>query len=95
MRVFKDNTEYQGTPEEIAEFLQLREVASSDKQEDTTVFNPDEFLPLVNEAKTVREKLADDPAYNPYGGVVKSKESEDEPSAKAVSADLDTGIEYK
>jgi len=94
MRVFYDNTELTGTPEELAEFLRLQEINSSDKQEETTTFSPDDFTPLVNEARTVREELAKNPAFNPYPGRVAPQDSDnEEPASKAVSADNDTGVE--
>jgi hypothetical protein len=94
MRVFKEDTEYQGTPEEIAYLFSLME----DKPDDPN-FPMSDFAPLetiVSESQDLREKLAKDPNYNPFPGVVQSKESDGEEPAPAVGlAEEDTGVTFQ
>lgn len=105
MRAFIKDDEYQGTPEEIDTFLALRE----SRMPSTVIgerleppFAPDDFEPfeeVINDSEELRKKLADDPAYNPFGGVVPSKESEPDTESPALSApftaEADTGVEIQ
>jgi hypothetical protein len=106
MKVFIDNEEYQGTPQEIHEFITLQEKSGQlvdcpeSIPEATTPFIQDDFEPLediVNESVALRNKLAQDPAYNPYGGVVISKETVPDVDNRKPSftAEEDTGVVLK
>lgn len=90
MRVFINDEEYQGTPEEINTFLSLRE----DKKINDTPFTEEDFKPLIDESNDLRRKLSRDPNYNPFGGVVPSKESEQDIDIKETPpiGDEDTGV---
>jgi len=101
MRVFIKDTEYQGTPYEIFALLDLQKpkVQYEDTiptEEDKPNFTEEDFTPLeelVNESKTLREKLTENPSYNPYGGVVPSAESEqDVDTTSTVTAEENTGV---
>lgn len=100
MRAFINNDEYQGTPEEIAQFLYLREpqyVTESSQ----AAFAPEDFKPfeeVVDDSEALREKIANDPNYNPFGGVVASKESEEVENTALTApftAEENTGVEIK
>lgn len=100
MKYFSDNNEYNGTPQEIAELIKLLGGESSQVEIEHTEphFAKDDFMPLetvVNESKDLRAKLAEDPSYNPYGGVVPPKDNviEQVPINRNQS-ELDTGVEY-
>lgn len=92
MRVFKGNSEYQGTPTELAEFFKL-----TSKNDTETPFPASDFEPLesiVNDSQELRKKLAEDPSYNPFPGISQSKESENaDPNPAVGYADLDTGVQ--
>lgn len=89
MRIFKEDIEYQGTPDEIARYFEL--TAPIQTEYAPEVLQP--FDSLIDESQSLREKLANDPAYNPFPGVVPSKESENTDPTPAVGfADEDTGI---
>lgn len=98
MRIFKDNVEYQGTPEEIAEFMRLNSSVETDFSPQIDPYAPfPDALPLrdvVSESEELRAKLATDPNYNPHGGVVPSKESEELAAVNLPTAEKDTGVEY-
>jgi hypothetical protein len=90
-----NNVEYQGTPLEIDVFLRLQDKTQVPEQDDE--FPVDDFEPLIDESKNLRQEIAKDPEYNPTGGVVSSKESEaDEQTTHnetpSVSAEEDTGV---
>lgn len=94
MRIFKDEVEYQGTPEEIAEFMRLHNPVV---ESDTLPIDPyAPFEEVLTESEELRKKLAADPNYSPYPGVVPSKESEpDVETTKTLpTAEKDTGVEY-
>lgn len=86
MRIFKEEVEYQGTPEEIARYFELTTVQEN--------YAPMTTLDsLVDESQDLRAKLAVNPQYNPYPGVVQSKESENiDPSPAIGFAEEDTGV---
>lgn len=103
MRYVYEGQNFDGTPEEIAKLIGLlndlnpQEVKSPEEGDG---FPPEDFVPLedvVEESKSLRQKLTADPNYNPFPGVVPSKEAEldDEPTPPVVSADLDTGVELQ
>lgn len=99
MRVFKNEVEYQGTPYEIHELWSLQEPKKqyADTATGSQNFVEDDFTPLVDaveESKTLREKLSSNPMYNPFGGVVASKFTEDDidTHTKNVTAEEDTGV---
>ncbi len=95
MRIFKDDTEYQGTPEEIAHFMSLRE--DKDTIEAPIGFVGADFADpeisglkdTISESEMLRKELAQDPNYNPFPGVSPSPDSSDLPSAES-----DTGVKY-
>ena len=93
MKYIEDGKRYEGTPSEISEFIGLQEP----KIAQTATELQDSFAPLediVSESERLRRQLAINPAYNPYGGVVPSKETEEQtPIKKAPTAELDTGVE--
>jgi len=93
MRVFINGEEYQGTPKEIDEFLILRR----DHKMNTETFPASDFSPLVEESINLRQELANNPSYNPFGGVVPSKESEPDIDTKVAEpiADEDTGVKIQ
>jgi hypothetical protein len=104
MKVFIDNEEYQGTPQEIHEFITLQEKSGQlidvDEAPKEPSFIQDDFEPLediVNESVALRNKLAQVPAYNPYGGVVTSKETVPDVDNRKPSftAEEDTGVILK
>lgn len=90
MRAFINDDEYQGTPQEIATFLNLREGSPYDVTENDI----QTFDNIVSDSQALRRKLEENPDYNPYGGVVPSKEAEpDVDSKKAVPFEIpDTGV---
>jgi len=103
MKVFIDGEEYQGSPQEIHEFIILQEKSGQlvDVYDEPSTPEPsfiqDDFEPLeniVNESAALRNKLSKDPAYNPYGGVVPSKESVPDVDNRKPSftAEEDTGV---
>ena len=88
MRAFINSDEYSGTPEEIAKFMSLREGKSYDNDYPVS---PDPMVDIISDSQKLREKLAANPAYSPFGGVVPSKEDEvfEDTQAFGVS---DTGV---
>jgi len=93
MRVFINDEEYQGTPKEINEFLSLRQ----DNTINRTPFDVGDFSPLVEESINLRQEIAKNPNYNPFGGVVPSKESEPDIETNTISPvdDEDTGVKIQ
>lgn len=91
MRIVQDNVEYQGTPDEIAEYFRLSAPTSSPAFEQND-FQP--FETVVSESENLRRKLEKDPDYSPFAGVSKSPENEDKPNVVTPKAELDTGVEY-
>lgn len=93
MRVFINDEEYQGTPKEINEFLSLRQ----DNTINRTPFDVGDFSPLVEESINLRQEIAKNPNYNPFGGVVPSKESEPDIDTNTISPvdDEDTGVKIQ
>lgn len=96
MKLTRGDDEYNGTPEDIATLIKLLDGQSPEVAIDNGAdFEPDDFTPVIEESKTVREQIANNPDYNPYPGVVPSKESEQSPVTMPVNnyqADLDTGV---
>lgn len=93
MRVFINGEEYQGTPKEINQFLSLRQ----DNKIDNETFPVSDFAPLVEESINLRQELSKNPNYNPFGGVVPSKESEPDIDTNTISPvdDEDTGVKIQ
>jgi len=93
MRVFINDEEYQGTPKEINEFLSLRQ----DNTINSNPFEASDFVPLVEESINLRQEIAKNPNYNPFGGVVPSKESEPDIETNTISPvdDEDTGVKIQ
>lgn len=99
MKYIYENRHYEGSPQEIADLLKLLE-GDPDvqiKQDDETTSPSDDFEPLVDESVDLRKKLADDPNYNPYGGVIPSKEPKDVEEStlsdgQLFTAEDDTGV---
>lgn len=96
MRIFKEEVEYQGSPEEIAEFFRLTTLNVPEQ----TPYAPEDFTPLestVNESAELRKKLAEDPSYNPFGGVVPPKESEElrDANINTFMADEELGVKLE
>lgn len=91
MKIFKDNIEYQGDAEELSRYFSLVEPTQAGFSQDD--FQPSTLEDIVDESKDLRTKLAQDPSYNPYGGVIPSKENPDAEKTPTVSADLDTGVD--
>ncbi len=90
MKIFKDNIEYQGDAEELVRYFALMDTHTSTIES----FNEDDFKPLVDESADLRAKLAENPSYNPYGGIVPPKDSNpNETASPAISSDLDTGVD--
>ncbi len=95
MKYSVDNKFYDGSPQEIADLLSLLYIQEP-KDETSQSFVDDDFKPLVDEAVDLRAKLAQDPSYNPYGGIVRPKDADpDTELSPTVSSDLDIGIELK
>lgn len=95
MRIFSNNNEYIGTPQELKDFFNTK---VEQTQPDFNAYTQDEFTPLeqtISESEALRRKLAKDPLYNPYGGVVTGNEPDLRNSSATVSADIDTGVELK
>lgn len=88
MRVLKDQTEYQGTPQELASFFELT------KEPSETPFDyPAPIEDIISQSQLLRNELAKDAGYNPFPGVVPSKESENtDPNPAIGFADMDTGV---
>lgn len=108
MRYKIDGHEYDGTPQEISDLLWLvrvnedARIASTDTKEELAregfnSFKQADFAPLedvVGESEALRLKLAKDPNYNPFGGVVASHESDpNQQGSPTVSAEDNTGVE--
>lgn len=95
MKILKENVEYQGSPEEIAEFFALTELKiGAQPLEDEPTINP--FVPfedVISDSENLRQTLAKDPLYNPFPGVSKSPENEDGINNIGSNAELDTGVE--
>jgi len=95
MRIFSNNNEYIGTPQELKDFFNTK---VETPQQDFAAYTSDEFAPLeqvVSESEQLRRKLAKDPSYNPFGGVITGNEPDLRDSSSTVSADIDTGVELK
>lgn len=92
MRVFINGEEYQGTPKEISDFINLMQNNVENSQ-----FETSDFEPLIEESINLREELAKNPSYNPFGGVVPSKESEPDIDNKNIGLidDEDTGVKIQ
>lgn len=93
MKYIEDNKRYEGTPQEIDDFINLRR-----EREISTIETPtDPYAPfndVINESEKLRQELAINPDYNPFGGVIASKETEqDNPIKRTVTAEQDTGVE--
>lgn len=96
MRLFKDNAEFQGTPEEIADFLSLTQKTFVEDDGNIPYAGVD-FSGLenvVSESEQLRAKLAKNPAYNPFPGISKSPESEDVSGGTVPKSELDTGVNF-
>lgn len=88
MRIFKDNSEYQGTPEELDLFFKLSE-PKADPWEEVAPLRD-----IVSESENLRMKLAKDPNYSPFGGVVPPRDADKDVSVKkTVTAEEDTGVQ--
>lgn len=88
MRIFKDNSEYQGTPEELDLFFKLGE-PKTDPWEEVTPLRD-----IVSESEALRMKIAEDPNYSPFGGVVSPRDADKDVSIqKTVTAEENTGVE--
>jgi hypothetical protein len=91
-----NNCEYIGTPEEIADLVnRLQATQSSDsKGPDDWIDNTSALVDQLTESEVLRRRLAADPQYNPFGGVVPTSDPADDGGAasKTVSADDDTGV---
>lgn len=92
MRAFIDGNEYSGTPDEVADFLERRENRFvEDKAEPDNDFTP--FTSVVDESAKLRSKLAVDPAYNPFGGVIPGENLDNNVAITApFNAESDTGV---
>lgn len=88
MKITIDNHDIIGTPEEMQYLLKLLKP--------TPIRVNAEASKIVRESQALRKKLAQDPDYAPYGGVVKSKEETSQYMAeeREYAADLDTGVDY-
>lgn len=96
MRIFSNDSEYIGTPQELKEFFNNN--TNLVKDEPTTPFIDEDFMPLesvVNESEQLRRSLAQNPNYNPFGGVVAGNEPDQRDNSAIVSSDLDTGVAFK
>lgn len=97
MKLTRNNDEYSGTPEEIASLINLLGGAFPSVEIEHDPYPVEDFAPLedvVNQSKALRAKLAENPAFSPYGGVVAS--NEEIPTQEPINrnqSDLDTGIE--
>lgn len=95
MKILKENVEYQGSPEEIAEFFALTELRANglftEEPLPTDPYAP--FEDVISDSEKLRQTLAKDPLYNPFPGISKSPESEDAINNIVSSAELDTGVE--
>lgn len=93
MRIFKEEVEYQGSPEEIARFFELQEPKDNITVEgfagaDFADFEATLLEATISESEMLRKKLAADPNYNPFPGVSPSPDS-------PVSAEHDTGVKFE
>lgn len=99
MKLTRGDDEYNGTPEDIATLIKLLGGQSPEIQLDPTEDYPiDDFTPVVTEAKSVREEIAKDLNYNPYPGVVPSKEVDESPIQMPVNqyqAENSTGVQIQ
>jgi hypothetical protein len=95
MRIYSNNNEYIGTPQELKDFFNNK---IEQAQSNFDSYTQDEFAPLeqtISESEALRHKLAKDPSYNPFGGVIAGNEPDLRDSSSTVSADIDTGVELK
>lgn len=98
MKAFIGNDKFVGTPEEIASFVKRLKMVHKPT---THVTSPDMLSPKAayfnqGEQEALRRKLAEDPNYNPYGGVVPSKETiTQQEEQRPYAADIDTGVSYE
>lgn len=89
MRILKDQAEYQGTPQELASFFELTK-----EQSETPFDYPAPIEDIISQSQLLRNELSRDPGYNPFPGVVPSKESENSDPNPAIGfADMDTGVQ--
>ena len=93
MRIFKEEVEYQGSPEEISRFFELQEPKENIVTEgfagvDFADFETNPLKDAVSESEALRRKLAVDANYNPFPGVSPSPDS-------PVSAEHDTGVKFE
>jgi hypothetical protein len=96
MKYTANDKQYEGTPQEIADFISLTENIPYIPSEGTAEPNYPEMEPLqniVSESEKLRGKLAIDPTYNPFGGVVPPKDSIQDKNIPIVDSNLDTGVE--
>lgn len=98
MRFVRNNDEFTGTPDEIAQLLDLIGNITKDipKPYVPEVTEAD-FEPVIEEAKTLRQKLAENPQYSEFGGVLpplNDPDAEINIPVNSDQADLDTGVSY-
>ena len=101
MKAFINGDKFVGTPQEIADFISRsahlkRKPLNQTTPNITTDLSPKGAYFQKGEQEALRRKLAEDPNYNPFGGVVPSKETMIEREEnRQYAAELDTGIEYE
>lgn len=91
-----------GTAEEILYLLRLmqdkRNKDRAIQRELEELRSRDKLVPMeeiVEESKSLRQKLSEDPSYNPFPGVVASKEPNMPEEDRPFLEEMDTGIHYE
>lgn len=105
MKAFINGDKFVGTPEEIATLVKRLAMAHPVPTVMHTQTSPKTLGPKASYvaqglSEELRRKLADDPNYNPYGGVVPSKEilvakEAQREIQRKYGADIDPGITYE
>lgn len=106
MRVLIDNVELTAKPQDVAELIKLLSVdkktkkipiQSAEPAVEQTIANLPAIEDTVKQSQELRQKLQEDPNYNPHAGVVASKEPTPGDIIKAnteraYTSDLEPGV---
>lgn len=101
MRVLINSQTIEGKPEDIANLLAILNPAV--KRKTIQVQTKEQVTPAhslqdtVKQSEELRKKLAENPNYNPFGGVVRSPEPgfPEQQLNRDFHAEEDTGIKYE
>lgn len=99
MKLVINGQSVNGKPEDLAKLLEIFGEYKEEPVVKTEQIQPDDLVPLeevINDSQSLRQKLEEDPNYNPYPGVVPPKEAEVKSNiavpGNRYAAEEDTGV---